>query len=346
MDQAANRTTNPAPKSVVQDTRASKEAQHIPFSLQYRTMTTLQSALEKCCFAYAQRKIPRVLELNGWDCAERVELAKWPWLFKSNARMMPDTTAEWPRNRVERLLQVLQDINTCVFDRKPVSAETLSGFIGEAIDLAKLLGDVPCAEGLAQFQVATGSIFLELMGKKREAAAHVDAKLQSIASEKERLDNAAAGIHEQKAALHKHWEDQAQTKLQQALDKFKPASTTAATQDRAPTVPATTVPAPTIKASANPAPAIGNLNNTVTARNLAPDLPVTTTTQVPAPTTGSLNYPLDAHNFGLGSPMSMLSRTGAEHLDTTRQFQQTQQQQTLRAMRHRHDLNHGYPNMP
>ncbi|CZR68383.1 uncharacterized protein PAC_18282 [Phialocephala subalpina] len=46
----------------------------IPFRLQHRILCQTQRLLEECCYDFAERWLPSMLEANGWDAPEAVEL--------------------------------------------------------------------------------------------------------------------------------------------------------------------------------------------------------------------------------------------------------------------------------
>jgi hypothetical protein len=45
-------------------------------------LTQIQRLLEECCYKFAEKWFPSVLEANGWDAPEAVELTKWEETFK------------------------------------------------------------------------------------------------------------------------------------------------------------------------------------------------------------------------------------------------------------------------
>ncbi|CZR63633.1 uncharacterized protein PAC_13530 [Phialocephala subalpina] len=50
---------------------------HLPFRLQHLILTQTQRLLEECCYNFAEKWFPSMLEANGWDAPEAVELTKW-----------------------------------------------------------------------------------------------------------------------------------------------------------------------------------------------------------------------------------------------------------------------------
>ncbi|KAJ5917577.1 hypothetical protein N7466_011131 [Penicillium verhagenii] len=59
-----------------------------PVYTQYRCQhlitTTIQQLLEESCFEFAQQHFPHLLAINGWDCAEAVELTEWTKLLSQH----------------------------------------------------------------------------------------------------------------------------------------------------------------------------------------------------------------------------------------------------------------------
>jgi hypothetical protein len=50
---------------------------YLPYRLQHLIFTQTQRLLEECCYYFAKKWFPSILEANGWDAPEAVELTKW-----------------------------------------------------------------------------------------------------------------------------------------------------------------------------------------------------------------------------------------------------------------------------
>ena len=50
---------------------------YLPLPLQNGVCNNMQKFLEKMVYDFARRRMPWVLELEGWDCPEAVELHNW-----------------------------------------------------------------------------------------------------------------------------------------------------------------------------------------------------------------------------------------------------------------------------
>ncbi|KAH8663700.1 hypothetical protein BGZ60DRAFT_432828 [Tricladium varicosporioides] len=52
---------------------------YLPFRLQHLVLTQTQRLLEECCYNFAEKWFPSMLEANGWEAPEAVELTEsWP----------------------------------------------------------------------------------------------------------------------------------------------------------------------------------------------------------------------------------------------------------------------------
>ncbi|KAM0798077.1 hypothetical protein BDR22DRAFT_860406 [Usnea florida] len=122
----------------------------------YQLLERIQTLLEESCFSLALRKIPDVLAMKGWDCAEKVELRKWIDIFKytevvtDSEKLASDLfprrdSAFRAENIVDRLHYARMYIRNTAAHRQPVSEEQLVDRIHAAIRTAVLLCDWPRA---------------------------------------------------------------------------------------------------------------------------------------------------------------------------------------------------------
>ena len=122
----------------------------------YQLLERIQTLLEESCFSLALRKIPDVLAMKGWDCAEKVELKKWIDIFKYT-EVVTDSehlaSELFPRRdsafRTENIVDLLHYarmyIRNAAAHRQPVSDVQLVDRVHAAIRTAILLSDWPRA---------------------------------------------------------------------------------------------------------------------------------------------------------------------------------------------------------
>ncbi|KAH7111809.1 hypothetical protein B0J11DRAFT_190976 [Dendryphion nanum] len=54
----------------------------LPFVVHHQLLVTTQETLEKACYAFAEKSLGGVLQREGWECAEAVELNRWTDVFQ------------------------------------------------------------------------------------------------------------------------------------------------------------------------------------------------------------------------------------------------------------------------
>ena len=127
-----------------------------PNTTKYRLLERIQTLLEESCFNLALKKIPDVLTVNEWDCAERVELKRWTGIFE-NTEVVADcdelATALFSRYDSEIWTSIIisllhyarKYIRNAAAHREPVSNEDLVNRVHAAIRAAILMSDWPRA---------------------------------------------------------------------------------------------------------------------------------------------------------------------------------------------------------
>ena len=122
----------------------------------YQLLERIQTLLEESCYNLAVKKIPDVLEMNGWDCAEKVELPKWIGIFEKTevVEYCDDLAKDFFRGRdstiltnyiIDLLHRARMEIRKRAAHRLPISTEQLIGAVHTAIRTAVLLSDWPRA---------------------------------------------------------------------------------------------------------------------------------------------------------------------------------------------------------
>jgi hypothetical protein len=116
---------------------------YFPFQVQHRLLNRVQSILENACYAFARNKFPSILQQEGWDCAEAVELNRWSRVFLTHQSEL-DTTDLDTTDLAKSLCNILNSIaqlrHTAVHRLRLTANRTLQ-FIVHSESLVKLLHD-------------------------------------------------------------------------------------------------------------------------------------------------------------------------------------------------------------
>lgn len=114
---------------------------YLPFVIQHRLLVRVQRILERACYAFGQKRLGGVLQGEEWDCAEAVELNRWPRIFLTyqdefSADELKDLGRPFPE-----LLDSITQLRHAAVHRIRLSANSAIQFIIDAESLAKLLQD-------------------------------------------------------------------------------------------------------------------------------------------------------------------------------------------------------------
>lgn len=162
---------------------------YLPYKIQHLILTTVQRQLEECCFDFAAKWFPSLLEENKWDCAESVELTKWIRILTKRCDKLPasaiDDDPEMPLKKVLSSTTVLR--HTAVH-RLPTSAQGIYKMIQSASRLAQTLGDHSRASELENLHLEIGSRIRDMELNKNFLENRLDEQLQAISEQRAELD--------------------------------------------------------------------------------------------------------------------------------------------------------------
>ncbi|KAI1666415.1 hypothetical protein Ptr902_10464 [Pyrenophora tritici-repentis] len=157
----------------------SLDSVRLPLWDQHRTLVKVQYALEKACFTFAQKHLGDVLQREGWDCAEAVELNRWPKVLltyqeKCDLNIMNDSDKSLPIF-LNSIIQLRHD----TVHRVHLSSTKILQYLADAVLLARLLYDDVCAESMYVIREMTQNAIEQMMRSKQL----LDLKLANIKKE-------------------------------------------------------------------------------------------------------------------------------------------------------------------
>ncbi|OHE97565.1 hypothetical protein CORC01_07180 [Colletotrichum orchidophilum] len=123
---------------------------YIPYNTQHTILTTTQRILEECCFDFANKWIPHVLQDRGWDCASAVELTKWTNVFKRVGPKLPANATTPAGTSIKEVLVRTHQLRHTAVHRLPTTARGVSQHLRAALKVAKCLQDVSRAAQLEE----------------------------------------------------------------------------------------------------------------------------------------------------------------------------------------------------
>jgi hypothetical protein len=112
---------------------------YLPFDVQHRLFGRVQNTLEMACYDFAQKKLGGVLEREGWDCAEAVELNRWPKVLLTYQSELYLENLEDSERSLSDLFTSITQLRHAAVHRLRLTANKALQFITDAEQVLKLL---------------------------------------------------------------------------------------------------------------------------------------------------------------------------------------------------------------
>ncbi|KAF4998606.1 hypothetical protein FGRMN_2932 [Fusarium graminum] len=192
------------------------EPLYLTFRAQHKLMIHLQQSLEAMCFAFGQKHMPEILQSEGWDCPEAVELQVWTdklRLAQCFRNLLPQ-----PKKR-RALLSSVVGIRDHAVSRTRLDSAELEKVLVAAQEMARLIGeekDISANERLCEEVIDTNRWLEE---EKDQLTHRLDTKLSMFAAARAKVD---ALEETSRAAFDqglKKRQSAAQTKVLLAIEK-------------------------------------------------------------------------------------------------------------------------------
>ncbi|KAH6842058.1 hypothetical protein B0T12DRAFT_273547 [Alternaria alternata] len=174
----------------------------LPLWDQHRVLVKVQYALEKACFTFAQKRLENVLQKEGWDCAEAVELNRWPKVLLTypedcNLNGLNEFDESLP-NLLDSVTQLRHD----TVHRVRLSSTEILQHLTDAVMFAQLLRDDECSEFISTIRRRTQDAIEELVRNKAILDRRLDEIKSGFTAKRAELDRQEAAALE--AAVRKH----------------------------------------------------------------------------------------------------------------------------------------------
>lgn len=161
----------------------------MPYALQHRILTSIQSLLEECCFNFGKRWLPDIIASEGWEVPEQVELTMWTAKLKQHAKKIPaDAAFKIPGKSWEEVLFGTHVLRHSAVHRLKTSAYGLVNLIEGAVLLTRMLKDIPRAQRIEEIRDTLKSSIEEMERHKKVLQEKLSSEVQSIARQRAELD--------------------------------------------------------------------------------------------------------------------------------------------------------------
>ncbi|KFZ19307.1 hypothetical protein V502_03720, partial [Pseudogymnoascus sp. VKM F-4520 (FW-2644)] len=161
----------------------------IPYSVQHLILTTTQSLLEECCFNFAVKWAPTMVETKGWDCAEAVELTMWTkTLVKLCEKLPADAVFNDSGIPLGTVFSSTDSLRHSAVHRLSTSAQGIQKMVQSAVRLAMTLGDNTRAASLELVEAGLDRRIKDMKLNKNFLENRLDGQLQMIREQREELN--------------------------------------------------------------------------------------------------------------------------------------------------------------
>jgi hypothetical protein len=212
---------------------------YLPFKLQHTILTQTQRLLEECCYNFAEKWFPSILETHGWDAPEAVELSKW-WMTLRKCDIPVAAIALSPDQSLSVLFKRANSIRHCAVHRRPqIPVKIVEQMVRDAWLLAQALQDNLRAAQLLKWHKELEGLVTHLQLRADSQREVAETELRNIHSSKTvieeelaKLDSRASQLThflEVKGRAHRAIDIEALQSLDQALGRPTPAKAPPAT---------------------------------------------------------------------------------------------------------------------
>lgn len=161
----------------------------IPYNVQHLILTTTQRLLEECCFDFAVKWAPTMVESKGWDCAEAVELTQWTRTLAKLCEKLPaDAVFNDSGIPLATVFSSTDSLRHSAVHRLLTSAQGIQKMVQSAIRLATMLGDNTRAAILEPVEAGLDRRIKDMKLNKNFLENRLDSQLQMIREQREELD--------------------------------------------------------------------------------------------------------------------------------------------------------------
>ena len=206
---------------------------YLPFKLQHSILTQTQRLLEECCYDFAEKWFPSILEEHGWDAPEAVELNKW-WMTLRKCDIPAAAIAANPDQSLSVLFKRAASIRNCAVHRRPqIPVKIVEQMVRDAGLLSQALKDYSRAGQLQYWHKELENLIMHLQlrtDSQREAA---ETQLRNIHNTKAEIEEMLVELDSRASQLthfleveskaHRAIDIEALQSLDQALSRPAPA---------------------------------------------------------------------------------------------------------------------------
>jgi hypothetical protein len=177
-------------------------------------MEKIQKTLELACYQFGLSALPNVMQKQGWECPESVELSKWAKLFGRKGNLVWEGSGKPSKE----LLQSIAAIRHATVHRLRTNSAGLERFLADAENLARLLGDNKFTQAISELRLDTQKTLTELIRNKKFSQVQMEKAQEEIARQRAELDQKEQEILRHMASEDRKHRELAGERMERALD--------------------------------------------------------------------------------------------------------------------------------
>ena len=191
---------------------------YLPYQTQHQLLIKVQAILESACYNFGLRKLKDVIEREGWDCPERVELNIWARTLLSNQSRFQETDLKRSGKPFSELSDSISHLRHTAVHRLRISANALEQFLVDAESLSQLFQDDNCTRRLTRLRRETQVTIEDLKRNKDLLESKLNSDLKKIAEERAELDRREDLLVEEMLREDKEYQNLAGANLDAAIN--------------------------------------------------------------------------------------------------------------------------------
>ncbi|KAK5019734.1 hypothetical protein BJ546DRAFT_1057918 [Cryomyces antarcticus] len=190
---------------------------YLPLKTQHQVLVKVQGVLERACYSFGQKTMRDILEKEGWDCPEAVELNRWPRLFLLHQDQFAADEIDELGNAFPQLLDSIAQLRHTAVHRVRVTVHRIEQFMIDSESLAKLLQEDTCAKTLSRLRRETQLSVDELKRNKDLLESRLAETVKKIAAQRAQLEQLERTAMEDMLREDKEYQTFAGANLEQTI---------------------------------------------------------------------------------------------------------------------------------
>ncbi|KAF6239390.1 hypothetical protein HO173_002652 [Letharia columbiana] len=165
---------------------------YLSYISQHKLLNAVQRVLENCCYDWAARWIPSLLNERNWTCSEAVELGRWTAIIPKRADASSfDAKILGSGEALTAVFQATHPLRHAAVHRLRTSVKGIEKMLRNALKLATALQDTPRKRKLHDILVAFRATMQAMERKKNDLENQLDTEICNIQEQRAALDKKA-----------------------------------------------------------------------------------------------------------------------------------------------------------